>query len=178
MPAVTSASFDPSSFSFKTFISHPLLPWIHLLPRSHIPDFKTWPPYLLLTCFTFLTNLQIPLWVYRPVLSFDLLNSTHFLHFWHPSLPPVRFPSGNSHPWAIRESGNTHLRNLFWKEQSILTFTLKSVFIETQYKHHVHYCISSILYNVAPIRFSTKNLSTEWISDITTKALSAICSQS
>lgn len=110
-------SFYPSSFSFRTFISHPLLPLdSSLLPRSHIPNFKTWPPYLLLTCFTFLTNLQIPLWVYRPVFSFDLLNSTHFLHFWHPSLPPVRFPLGSSHPWAIRESGNTRLKNLFWKE--------------------------------------------------------------
>lgn len=99
MPAVTSASFDPSSFSFKTFVPIPFY-LVHLLPRSHIPDFKN------LTSLSsaglsspFITSKFLSGFM-EPVLSFDLLNSTHFLHL-ASIVTSCEIPLEDAHPWAI-----------------------------------------------------------------------------
>lgn len=102
MPAVTSASFDPSSFSFKTFISHPLTLDSSLAQVSH-----SWLQNLTSLSSTadllhLLTNLQIPVWVYRPVLPLifwtlhiSFIFGIHRYLLWDS-------PRSNSHPWAIR----------------------------------------------------------------------------
>ena len=102
-----------------------------------------------------LTNFQMLLWAVRPLLSFTLSNSTRFLHFWCPLLSPLRLPWCSSHPWAITESGTIHLGNLFQKRHSMFHFPLDSVFIEVQYKCHIHCCIPRIQHNATHISFSS-----------------------
>lgn len=178
--------FFPCPFipSYSPFISNLRCQQLPVLYFSLFTPFMTFIlPYLVFQFHFFVVVAQIPnFWLQ----SLSLLSSMGLLHLTSTSkylsrfsdlcfpllfvtlyLPfvfgvvAVRLLWCSSPPCAIRESGNTHLGNLFQRGHFTLHFTLDSVFIEVQRhnKCHIHCDIPSLQHNVAPIRFSVNTCS-------------------